>query len=474
MNVLRMSASAGILILIIVVIRRFAMNRLPKTMFIALWGIALSRLIIPFSVYSKFSFYSVMKRIGEEFTRKAGAANASDARVLIHRNTEYMELIYQPLQIEPIMILWMAGTVFLALFFAVSFYKCYREIQTALPIKGNALIDRWLSEQKTNRSIRILVSDKITTPLTYGIIKPKIILPKAMDYSNELQMRYILAHEFIHIKRFDALWKLLQIIALCIHWFNPMAWILYLLMNRDLEIACDEKVVKLFGESTKSNYALSLIEMAERRAKFTPFYSSFSKNATEERIVSIMKFKKTSVFSLVLAFILVVGATFVFAESTENEVLRLYGVIQTDSGRFSFDLDHKGNVTVKDVEGKIISTTTIGDDGKTTLTDGSGNVIKTLQLHIPKDIQGKRIKIYGTAILPGEGDLNVSLDGDMLPKFIAGKVKDAEGKVIAIRAAADNSAAISRENNGIRILKIRNEADINMNNNGKSVFIWNQ
>jgi len=227
LNVLQMSVSAGILILIIVLIRALAINRLPKTMFIALWGIALCRLIIPFSIPAKFSIYNMIKLFSEELALKAGAASSSNTGVLLYRNTEYMEAISKPLQSEPIMILWIAGTAFLALFFAVSLYKCYRDIGTALPIKGNALIDRWLSEQKTNRSIRILVSDKITTPLTYGIISPKIILPKSMDYRNEQQMRYILTHELIHIKRFDTLWKLFMVMALCLHWFNPLVWVLF-------------------------------------------------------------------------------------------------------------------------------------------------------------------------------------------------------------------------------------------------------
>ncbi|MFZ5965612.1 MAG: M56 family metallopeptidase [Bacillota bacterium] len=463
MNVLQMSVSASILVLIVVVIRALAMNRLPKTTFIALWGIALCRLIIPLSISSKFSIYNVINRIGLKFALRSGAANGNwDTFFFTNRGTGYIEAIYQPQQIEPIMLIWIVGTVFLALAFAVSFYKCYREIRTALPMKGNALIDKWLREQKINRSIRILVSDKVTTPLTYGILKPKIILPKSMDYSNETQIRYILAHEFIHIKRFDALWKLLLTMALCFHWFNPMVWVLYILMNRDLEIACDEKVIKLFGESTKADYALSLIEMSERRTKFTPLYSSFSKNATEERIVSIMKFKKTSVFSFVLAIILVAGSTLVFAESTVKKVLWLNGVIQTDRGRFSFQLDEKGMITVKDADGKVISTTTVDSDGKAALTDGSGKIIKTLNVEIPKHLQGKLVKIYNPAILSGEDELNVenviNIGADMLPKFsieVVGEgtviIKDADGKVIGTGVTDSNGMATLTDNNGVRI-----------------------
>lgn len=460
MNVLQMGVSAGILILMVVIIRAFAINRLPKTMFIVLWEIALCRLLIPFSIPSKFGIANVISRIGETFALKAAAEGNWNTGTLIYRNSGYMEAVYKPLQLEPVKILWIVGAALLALFFSASFYKSYREIRTALPIKGNALIDQWLSEQKIYRSIRILVSDKVTTPLTYGIIKPKIVLPKSMDCSDELQMRYILTHELIHIKQFDALWKLVLVIALCCHWFNPMVWVLYVLMNRDLEIACDEKVIKLFGEDMKSSYALSLIEMAERSSKFTPLYTSFSKNATEERILSIMKFKKTSVLSVVLALVLVAGASSVFAESAAK-VLRLHGVIQTSSGKYSFDVDEKGVITVKDAEGKRVSTTSIGSDGKATLTDGDGKAIKTVQLYFPdyKQADGKLFKIYGALEQPGDGEVNVNYgifkyDG-MLPKFTAEvsekdivTVKDAEGKMVAAGTADNNGIAILTDSTG--------------------------
>jgi bla regulator protein BlaR1 len=466
MNILlQMSVSAGVLILLTAVVRAFAINRLPKTMFVALWGIAIGRLIVPFSIPSKIGISGLIHRIGEVFGLKGPAINAAwDADAVFYRSMDYMNVVYKPLRMELLMILWLAGAGLLALLFAVSFYKSHREIKTALPVRGNVLIDKWLSGRKTNRPIEVLVSDKITTPLTYGILKPKIILPKSMDFSNEPQLGYVLTHEYIHIRRFDALWKLVMITALCCHWFNPTVWLLYLLMNRDLELACDERVVKLFGESARSDYALSLIEMAEQRSKFAPLYSSFSKNATEERIVSIMKFKKTSVLSLVLAFILVAGAASVFAESTADTVLRLHGVLRTDSGVFSFDIDEKGIVTVKDADGKVVSTTAVDSDGKAVLTDGSGRVIKELQLHIPgyKSADGEPFKIYGAAMLAGKDEADVKNGigpgGGMPPKYIlevGGKgsviVRDTEGQIIAAGTADSSGMAILTDSNGVKV-----------------------
>jgi hypothetical protein len=120
--------------------------------------------------------------------------------------------------------------------------------------------------------------------------------------------------------------------------------------------------------------------MAEHRTRITPLYTNFSKNATEERIMSIMKFKKASVSSLIVALIFVMGSTVVFAGSVPNTVTKLRGIIQTNSGSFGFDVDEKGIVTVKDSDGRIISKSSIDKDGKFTLTDGNGKIIKTFKI----------------------------------------------------------------------------------------------
>jgi bla regulator protein BlaR1 len=173
-----MNVSAGILILEIVALRAIAGSRLPRTMYIALWMITLLRLILPVSIPSDW-----------------------DTDDLIHRGTEYMAAEHNPLRAKPLIIIWIIGAALLALYFAISYYQCCREMKTALPLKGNAFIEKWQREQKLSRTLKILISDKIATPLTYGIMKPRIILPKMIDLGNEVQLRYVLAHELIHIKR---------------------------------------------------------------------------------------------------------------------------------------------------------------------------------------------------------------------------------------------------------------------------------
>jgi bla regulator protein BlaR1 len=187
--------------------------------------------------------------------------------------------------------------------------------------------------------------------------------------------------EFIHIKRVDALCKLLLVITLICHWYNPMVWLLFILMKRDLEIACDERVIQVFGENSKSGYALALIEMAEKRKKFTPLYSRFSINVTEERIKSIMQFKKASFLGMVLVCIIVASSTTVFAEKVESLGFQLRGFIQINSEQFSFELVKSGKIIVKDADSKVISKAAVDRDGKAELTDGSGRILRSIQLN---------------------------------------------------------------------------------------------
>ncbi|HBK59723.1 MAG TPA: peptidase M56, partial [Firmicutes bacterium] len=168
-------------------------------------------------------------------------------------------------------------------------------------------------EHPLRRSVQIRQSDRIKAPLTYGVFRPVILFPKKTDWTDETKLPYILTHEFTHIRRFDTLAKLVLTAAVCVHWFNPFVWAMYVLVNRDIELSCDETVVRTFGETMKSAYALTLIGLEEEKNRHTFLVNSFGKNAIEERIVSIMKIKKTSLMGILLALTLAIGMVTVFA-----------------------------------------------------------------------------------------------------------------------------------------------------------------
>lgn len=315
MSLLQMSFSGAILILVIVVIRALAINKLPKKTFLALWGIALFRLLIPFTVPASFSVYSLMKYFAPTHSLSEEISKGNMEPIIPYRNVAAIPTAPVDGKIQNSIslwvIIWLSGMLICAVVFTVSYFKCRKEFKTSLPVR-NEYTQKWINEHQILRTIEIRQSDRISTPLTYGVFHPVILLPKTVDRIDRKSLDYILAHEYVHIRRFDTVTKLIATFALCLHWFNPGVWVMYVLANRDIELSCDEAVIRLFGESTRSSYAMAIIQMAEVKSGITPLCSNFSKNAIEERIVAIMKFKKSSFIALALAcaLVLTVGATF--------------------------------------------------------------------------------------------------------------------------------------------------------------------
>ena len=211
-------------------------------------------------------------------------------------------------------ILWCTGAVSCAIYFILSYLRCQLEFSTSLPVPEPYVL-QWLTEHPARRHITVRQLDRISTPLTYGILHPVILLPRKTDWHNTACLQYVLAHEYVHICRLDAVTKLLMALALCLHWFNPLVWVMYLFYNRDLELACDEKVIRQYGETSKTAYARMLIDMEVKKSGLMPLCNHFSKNAIEERITAIMKLRKISRPAILLAAGLIIGFTAAFATS---------------------------------------------------------------------------------------------------------------------------------------------------------------
>ena len=317
MNVLQMSFSGAVFITAVVIIRGAAIHKLPKKTFLVLWELVMFRLLIPFSIPSVFSVYtlathSISSTTWPETGRDYSIPNMQGLFVA----TQGAER--PPADVSPSVsvwfMVWCAGILLTGLFFVISYLRCLTEFRTALPVRSH-YVEKWLGERPLKRRISVRQSDRISAPLTYGIFRPVILLPKKMDWKKEKQLQYVLSHEYVHICRYDTVTKLVAALALCIHWFNPFVWVMYLLFNRDIELACDESVIRQLGEKSKSAYSLMLIDMEAAKSGLLPFCNSFSKNAIEERITAVMKTKKTSLFAICIAAVLIVGVTTAFATS---------------------------------------------------------------------------------------------------------------------------------------------------------------
>ena len=339
MSLMEMSFAAAVMILAIIVVRALAINKLPKKVFLLLWDVVLLRLLIPFSIPSVFSAYTLVHRsepIREAITQAPTVGLITQMTgVTINAGISPEVAVSSDVRsISPLAIIWSVGFLLCAVFFMVSYVRCHREFQTSLPVKNEFTV-RWLRCHRLKRRIQIRHSDRINAPLTYGILKPVILMPKKTDWENRQQLEYILLHEYTHICRFDMVTKLFAALALCIHWFNPFVWAMYILFNRDIELSCDESVVRRFGESTKSFYARTLITMEEKKSGLTPLYNSFSRNAIEERITAIMKTKSVTRGIIVASAFIIIAIVVLFATTAKvqsEDKLFVMGKVYTSTG----------------------------------------------------------------------------------------------------------------------------------------------
>lgn len=318
MSLLQRSVSGAIFIIAIVVIRAIAINKLPKRTFTVLWALALFRLLVPFSIPSIFSVHTLIRHgiFGMAYFGAETDPIISDIVQTYFASVEGTEMqqVYDRAVVFDGSFIWCIGMIIFAVYFGISYLRFRGEFRTALPV-CNEYVKQWLREHPLKRPLSIRQSDRVFSPLTYGIFHPVILMPSNTDWENTKQLKFIFMHEYVHVRRFDMAMKLIMTAALCIHWFNPAVFVMYILFSRDMELACDECVVRQFGETSRSAYAFMLIDMEAEKSKLFPLSSNFSKNAVEERIIAIMKNKKTNVVTMIAACFIVIGAAGIFATS---------------------------------------------------------------------------------------------------------------------------------------------------------------
>lgn len=315
MTLLEMSLSGAAFVLAIAAFRAAVLRRLPKGTFVALWWLAALRLLLPVELASRFSVYTLLEALGPRAEVPAlpapsavSAAPAAAPPVLI--------VPARPAEAPPAPFpvwtaLWLAVGLLLAAWFLIRYVRWRRRFREALPADGPGLEARF----RLRRKVRVRVTDQIDAPLTYGLLRPVILLPRSLDLSDRETLACVLAHEEAHIRRLDGLLKLALTAVLCLHWFNPAVWLLYVLGNRDMELRCDEAAVLALGEDSRERYALALLRLAEN--KCAPLCGFACRNGMEERIKAIMSVKRKSLPACFIALALVLGITTAFATSAK-------------------------------------------------------------------------------------------------------------------------------------------------------------
>ena len=200
MHLLQMSFSGAAFITAVVIIRAVAINKLQKKTFLVLWELVMLRLLIPFSIPSMFSIYTLVTHsISSAALPEAETAYSVPAVQGLFVTVQGME--QPPVDVSPSVsiwfLVWCAGVILITLFFLISYLRCLMEFRTALPVH-NHYVEKWLEERPLKRPILVRQSDRILAPLTYGIFRPVILMPKKMDWKNEKQQKYVLSHEYVH------------------------------------------------------------------------------------------------------------------------------------------------------------------------------------------------------------------------------------------------------------------------------------
>lgn len=299
LQVLNMSYTASFVILAVLIIR-LALKKAPKTFSYALWIAVLFRLISPYSFESAFSFLlignggadSLKPVVSGFFTNKAIVSQ-------IGASAELAAPVYQDLKhalLENLFTsIWLLGIAVLIAYSVVALLKFTKQLKGAVHETDN-----------------IYLCKDLCTPFVMGIIRPKIYIPLSIS---ETEKRYILLHEQTHIKRYDHLIKFLSYLALCIHWFNPLVWVAFFLSARDMEMSCDERVIKMLGSEVKKEYSSSLLSLATGQRIIGMAPLAFGEGDTKARIKNVLNYKKPAFW---ISFVAVLGVIFIAAALMTN------------------------------------------------------------------------------------------------------------------------------------------------------------
>ncbi|MBQ2903987.1 MAG: hypothetical protein IJE48_06280 [Clostridia bacterium] len=315
-----MSITGSYIILAIIFIR-FLLRKAPKIFSYCLWIIAGLRLLCPFSISSVLSIFNFLSVPAHESSIGGATVNgyvpdnigtmkipeistginAADAAINPALPAPQIGESVNPMQVitSAAAVLWVIGIAAMAAYGLASLVSVYRRTGFATRLEGN-----------------IFECDKIRSPFVFGFFRPKIFLPCGMD---DKQKKFVILHEKNHIRRLDHITKLLSFAVLMLHWYNPLVWLGYHLMVRDMEMSCDEKVLRELGEEEKKNYGLTLVAVGSNRRFAAGAPLSFGENVVEKRIVNVLNFKKPKTVAIIICVVLCIAVGAVCLTNSVNK-----------------------------------------------------------------------------------------------------------------------------------------------------------
>ena len=341
LKIINMSISASYIVLAVLLLR-LLLKKAPKWITVVLWGIVAVRLVCPFSIESVLSLIPSSEVVSPNImTDKTPTINTGIPIINSALNPVISESFTpnpgdsaNPLQVLiPILTaIWIVGMVALLIYTVISYARVRRKIGTAVLYKDN-----------------IYQSENVVSPFVLGIIKPKIYLPFNM---NEKDMEHVVAHEMSHIRRKDHLWKPLGFILLTLHWFNPLMWLGYVLLCRDIELACDEKVIKELDHDARADYSQALLTCSVNRRMIAACPLAFGEVGVKDRVKSVLNYKKPAFWIIIAAIVACVAVAVCFLTNPPAKEVNL---------DFPFEIEDVDNIemyhyvgTPGQVEKKVI------------------------------------------------------------------------------------------------------------------------
>ena len=312
LKILNMGINAGWVMAAVIVLRAL-LKKAPKWVRCVLWTFVAIRLVCPLSLESGLSLipsaraidtttYSTRPRIDTGIPVIDTPAND-------YLGSRYYEGVTVPTNhtaniMTVLSVIWLAGIAALAVYAAVGYLRLQKKVRVSVPLEGN-----------------IFLCDEISTPFLLGIIQPRIYLPSAIP---KQQMDHVIAHERAHLKRLDHLFKPLGFALLAVYWFHPLCWVSYLLFCRDIELACDEKVIKGLDMEHKKAYSEALLSCSAGRRMVAACPLAFGEVGVKERVKSVLRYKKPALW-VMLAAATVCAATAVCTLTTPADTT-LYNI----------------------------------------------------------------------------------------------------------------------------------------------------
>ena len=333
-RILNMSLTGSIVIAVVLLARLF-LKRAPKIYSYALWAVVLFRLLCPLSITAGLSVLkpipvtmrttpgvsSVVYQPVQQVLSRGGYVPAVQQQPVSDQESEQAETEMTALQIAAYV--WLTGASVMAIYSVVQYLMLRRRLMGATPYREE-----------------IYLADHITTPFVLGVLRPRVYLPSETP---EGERAFIIAHERHHIRRHDPLWKLLGYAALCLHWFNPLVWLAFALAGKDMEMSCDEAVIRLLGEDVRADYSQALLRLATHKRIVSGMPLAFGEGDTKSRVRNMAKWKKPKIWVSVLcvALCLVILAACALNPKQEEKPLEDLTRIEGPAGIGAWELYFK-------------------------------------------------------------------------------------------------------------------------------------